>query len=165
MKKSLLFVCLIVACLALNSLAYAGWHDLTQAQRNQAIVDEANSWNNGDDGGQCKVWVQSVVYDASDDTVWLPTNNGYCSWNSHTYVVGRSQDIVYVLPGEIVQMQLSSAYGSGPHTFIVVSKGLYGITVKESNWCADDCEEVGTRYITFINFNNQADCYTLHYIE
>jgi hypothetical protein len=47
--------------------AFAGWHDLTQPERNQAIVDEANSYNNGDYGDTCKRWVQLyVVWDVSN---------------------------------------------------------------------------------------------------
>lgn len=152
------------ATMANTSITDAGWHDLTQAQRNQAIVNEANSYNNGDYGGQCKVWVQNVVSDASSGSVWPPTNADNCSWNYSPYVVGRSALLDWVAAGEIIQMQLSSSYGSGPHTLIVISNNGSQITVKESNWCFGDCEEVGSRALTYQQFYNMVDCYSVYYI-
>ena len=164
LQLSVLF--LFVTLFSVASPASAGWHDLTQAQRNQAIVDEANSWSNGSDGGQCKEWVQShVVWDASEQAVWLPTNDDYCSWNYHPYVVGMSTIIDWVNPGEIIQMKLSSTYGGGPHTLIVTANdGEDEVTVKESNWCANDCEEVGSRTLTYQQFYDMVDCYSVYYI-
>ncbi len=137
--STLLSALLLFACMG---TAFAGWHDLTQAQRNQAIINEANSYSNGSYGGQCKVWVQNVVYDASGSSVWLPTNADNCSWNYSPYAVARCGLLDWVSAGEIIQMQLSSAYGSGPHTLIVTSNNGSQITVKESNWCSGNCETV-----------------------
>lgn len=145
-------------------VATAGWHEWSQAARNQAIVNEANSYDDGDDGGQCKVWVQNVVYDASSGSVWPPTNADNCSWNYSPYVVGRSALLGSVAAGEIIQMQLSSSYGSGPHTLIVTGNNGSQITVKESNWCSGNCEEVGSRTLTYQQFYNMVDCYSVYYI-
>lgn len=162
----LLNVLVLVSFSFVSSSASAGWHDLTQTQRNQAIVSEANSWSDGSDGGQCKEWVQAdVVWEASDYTVWLPTNNGYCTWNYHPYVVGRSALLGWVSPGEIIQMQLSNTYGGGPHTLIVTSNNGSQITVKESNWCSDNCEEVESRTLTYQQFYDMVDCYSVFYVE
>jgi len=159
-------ISLMIFCLSISSSAFAGWHDWTQAQRNQAIVNEAYSWTNGIFGNECKVFAYNVVKNASSGCVLLPGNNGNCSWKYSPNVTGRSQDIAYVLPGEIIQMQVTYNDGTiGPHTAIVVAKDLYGITFKESNWCLHDCQLVGTRYITFINFRKQAPCYTLNSVK
>lgn len=143
-----------------------GWHDLTQAQRNQAIVNEANSWSNGSSGGQCKAWIQSyVVWEASGREVLIPTNNGSCSWNESPNAIGRSALIDWVNPGEIIQMKLSSAYGGGPHTLIVTSNNGSSVTVKESNWCAGNCEQVGSRTLTYQQFYDMVDCYSVYFIQ
>lgn len=144
-----------------TSQALTGWHDLSQAARNQAIVDYTANWANGAWGGQCKVWVQSVVNGASGISGLIPTNNGTCSWNYGQYVVGRSGTIQSVVPGEIIQMTLTAGT---PHTAIVIAKGPSGVTFRESNWCAGNCELVGTRYVTFATFNSQVSCFSIYYV-
>jgi hypothetical protein len=144
-----------------TSQEISGWHGLSQAARNQAIVDATAAWGNGSWGGQCKVWVQNVVNAASGASGLIPTNNGSCYWNYGPYVVGRSGSIQTANPGEIIQMTLTSG---GPHTAIVVSKGSYGITFKESNWCSGNCELVGTRYVTYGAFNSQVSCFSIYYV-
>lgn len=147
-------------------MASAQWHSWSQSARNGAIVDETAEWDNGDDGGQCKMWVQQdVVPNASGLTGLIPTTSAnVCYWNYGSYVVGRSGYMEGAVPGEIVQMKLGSEYGSGPHTFVVIAVGWDGFTVKESNWCLNDCELIGTRYIDFDDFYDQVDCYTIYYV-
>lgn len=146
--------------------ATAGWHDWTQQQRNQAIVNRAYDDNNAWVGESCKEWVRTVVYDASSGAVTIPsTHPDLYYWYSHAYVVGRSGLIQYAQPGEIVQMKLTSGY---PHTAIVVSVSAYGVTFIESNWDATPEDEtdayVHTRYVTFADFYNQVDNYSIMYI-
>lgn len=157
---------LITALITGATKAMAGWHDWTQQQRNQAIVDRAYEDNNDWVGVSCKEWVRTVVYDASIGTITIPaTHPDLYYWYPHTYVVGRSALIQYAQPGEIVQMKLNSGY---PHTAIVVSVSAYGITFIESNW--DNTPEnysdayVHTRYVTFTDFYNQVENYTIMYI-
>ena len=149
MKKSM-SVCTLFLFAALfmavnTNQAYAGWHEWSQSIRNQAIVDETANYNEGDDGGECKVWVQNVVNDASGS--WLiPTNSGNdCYWSYGAYVSPRSGYIEDVVPGEIVQMELSSG---GPHTAIVLGISPYGVTFIENNWCKP-CHEIHVRYVNF----------------
>ena len=141
------------------------WASLTQAQRNQAIVNEANSWSDGTQGGQCKVWVQNVVWAASGATVWLPTNADNCTWNYSVHVVGRCALLGSVSAGEIIQMQLSSVNGGGPHTFIITANNGSSITVKESNWCSGNCEKVDTRTLTYQQFYDMVGCYSVYYVQ
>jgi hypothetical protein len=117
-------------------------------------------------GGQCKTWVQQqVVPSASGLTGLIPaTSSNYCYWNYGAYVVGRAGSIEYAHPGEIVQMQLSSDYDSGPHTFVITAISAYGLAVAESNWCENNCELVGFRYIDFDDFYDQVDCFTIYYV-
>ena len=165
--KSLAFIVLLVIItlfIGTNS-SFAGWHEWSQSSRNQAIVNEANSWSDGSYGGQCKVWIQgSVVWEASNYSVWLPTNYDYCSWNYHPYVVGRSAMLNYVQPGEIIQMKLKSANGGGPHTIVITANNGSSITFKESNWCSNNCGLVGHRTLTYSQFYNMVDCYSIYYV-
>jgi len=144
-----------------TSQALTGWHDLSQSARNQAIVDETAYWDDGDWGDQCKVWVQTIVNDASGISGLIPTNNGTCYWNYGSYVVGRSAYIHTALPGEIIQMTLN---GGGPHTAIVIANGPSSITFRESNWCSGNCELVGTRTVSHSTFYSQVSCYTIYYV-
>lgn len=165
LRSAIIAFVLFFAC-AMESQAQTPWAAMTQAQRNQAIVAEANSWTTGSHGGQCKVWVQNVVWAASGSTVWLPLNADNCSWNYSGHVVGRCGLIDGVSPGEIIQMQLSSAYGSGPHTLIVTANNGSSITIRESNWCKLNCELVGPpRTLTYQEFYNMVGCYSIYYVQ
>ncbi len=141
--------------------AVSNWHSLSQNARNQAIVDEVANWSTGDDGGQCKTWVQlNVVPNASGLSGLIPTNSSdVCYWNYGQYVQGRSQSISSALPGEIVQMRLS---GGGPHTLIVLAIGGGYIYVAESNWSPAYQEKVGFRWLTLSQFESMTSCYTIY---
>jgi hypothetical protein len=76
MKKSLLLMVIAVFVFSFSSAAYAGWHDFTQSQRNQAIVNEAESWTTGEYGNTCKEWIRTVVKNASNYAVNIPSNSG-----------------------------------------------------------------------------------------
>jgi hypothetical protein len=137
----------------------AGWHDWTQTERNQAIVDETANWDDGDYGGSCKVWAQTVVYNASGSWLIPLNSSNACYWQDGSYVVGRSGYIENAVPGEIIQMDLG---GNSPHTAIVIANGPYGVTFRESNWNLDN--KVGTRYISHSSFYNQVSCFTIYYV-
>jgi hypothetical protein len=142
-----------------STSAMAGWHDWSQMERNQAIVDETANWDDGDDGGQCKIWVQEIVYDASGSGLIPLNSNDACEWQYGAYVIGRSGYIEYASPGEIIQMDLGD---NSPHTAIVIANSSYGVIFRESNWNLD--EEVGTRYVSYSTFYNQVECFTIYYV-
>lgn len=49
------------------------WHNLTQAQRNQAILTRAYQDNGQNVGLNCKQWASAVVTSASGNCTTLPT--------------------------------------------------------------------------------------------
>lgn len=140
------------------------WHYLTQSQRNWYIIDSA--WQDlGKVGGQCKAWVQNVVYRASAYHVWLPPNNYspydyYWQYDYNGHAIGMSMPIEYVQPGYIIQMRLKSGT---PHTAIVYNIGPYSITFIESNWFQD--ETVHVRTLDFSTFRSQVSAYTVYYVK
>lgn len=162
MKKIYSVVSLALFCLLLTSSAYAGWHDLTQTQRNQAIVSEASSWTTGDDGVNCKEWVRTVVKNASDDAVNIPSSISYCEWGSHTYVQERNVDISSAWSGDLLQMELTST--NGPHSAVIISKQLSGLIIRECNLNLDG-DVNDARYISYDDFDNMVNCYTIYYVE
>lgn len=73
-------------------------------------------------GGQCKRWVQDVVYAASGNMVRVPTTRSSpydYMWNSGAYVVGMSTNIRNVKPGWIVQMKWKKTGGPTPSLWSV----------------------------------------------
>lgn len=168
MKRLFVIAVMILGLLSVGMVsanaAMAGWHDLSQSQRNQAIVDRAVQDNNVCVGQSCKEWVRTVVYSASGGAVTIPStvDPPGCWWNYGSYVASGSTRIEWVSPGEIIQMRLRSGI---VHTSIVVSMSPYGVTLIESNWSYifhPNC--VYLRYVSFTDFNNQVECFTINYI-
>ncbi len=137
------------------------WHQLSQIQRNQAIVN-TGAQQIGAQGGQCKPWVQSVVSNASSGSVLLPATqpppNDYM-WYSNQYVVGLNTPPENVQFGWILQMK---QFNGTPHTAIVAGISSYGITLLDSNWVA--YEKVGTHFMTFQQFRNAFQYWSAYYI-
>lgn len=150
------------------------WESLSQSQRNQQIINGArldlgktfDSWN-----GQCKVWVQNMVYylSVSQKHVWLPPNASppfYWQIDPYEHAASLIKPIEYASPGEIVQMMLKPAYGE-LHTAIVESNDYYTtgkITFIESNW-PNGSYSVKRRTITFAQFRDQVSYYTIYQIQ
>ncbi len=114
------------------------WHDdLSQQGRNERIVTEANS-QVGDYGGQCKVFVQEVVWRASRGVVWLPQNDPDIAWRwkSSSDVRRIATDAcIRLKPGYILQAQVRlSSGGLSPHTMIITEATNSRVTVVESNY-------------------------------
>ncbi len=132
-----------------------GWHQLTQLQRNAAIVAAVtNNWYNGQlytGLGQCKGWVQTVVSQASSGLACLPANqvppaypvgNEY-KWSTsdtcYQYVNWLTQNacipIEYSQPGWIVQMYFKtlSTGHVDPHTMIIMRVDGTGIYISDCN--------------------------------
>lgn len=164
MKRLFVVAVMILGLLSVGmasaNTAMAGWHDLTQDQRNQAIVNRAfNDLYTYQ--GSCKVWAQNVVWSASSNAVWLPTtiDPPGCFWNYSSYVISVSTNIRYVLPGQILQMHLKSG---NIHTAIVSGVYSNGVVFIESNWFGDGY--VNLRYVSFTDFENQVGCFSVNYV-
>jgi len=139
------------------------WHNLTQAQRNQAILTRAYQNNGQYVNMNCKQWASRVVLDASASCVTLPlTNINDWYWEASPNVSGRSGLLQYAVPGEIVQMKVISS--NGPHTAIVYSITSTQVTFIESNWCKPPCNIVNLRTLTFTTFYGQVSNYTIYKI-
>ncbi len=153
------------------SSATAGWHDLSQAQRNQAIIDRAYQDDGDLVGVSCKEWVRTVVTEASNYSIIIPSNDDYpCSWRTDQtysqYCIGRCGYIQWANPGEIIQMVFNNGT---PHTAIVVEKTATTITFIESNWdnTPNDYSDVYVkpREVTFTEFNNSIQCFSIYFIQ
>ncbi len=141
------------------------WHDLTQTQRNQAILTRAYQNNGQFVNRNCKQWASDVVASASGNCTTLPitaTDPNDWYWNAGQYVSGRSALISTAVPGEIIQMRLIP---SGPHTAIVYSINSTQVTFIESNWCKPaTCNTVNLRTLSFTTFYGQVSNYTIYKI-
>ena len=158
------------------------WHALPQVDRNQKILDRAyrdedkyvgdpNNWLTG----QCKAWVQVVVYAASNGEVQLPLNHptDFSRWiddpenTDSEYCIGRRGSILSAKPGEIVQVRWKDTYKEGPnnlHTFIVVSVNFFKITVIDSNW-EEDRTVREHEIFTYQFDNDMAESFTIYSIR
>lgn len=117
------------------------WTSLTQAQRNQALIDYGLPLV-GTHGGQCKVFVRNVVKGASSaaggpqrniPSTQPPPNNYMWDYDpvNFPYVVGLSAPIQNVQLGWILQLRM---FSGTPHTFIVSDKNNNGVWMLDSNW-------------------------------
>ncbi len=152
---------------------YYQWHYLlTQAGRNNAIYWTAQSVPNGTYGGQCKVWVQNVVWNASNRTVWLPTNSSNCdwmwNWSSDVEIVAQDRwDGVAFRPGQIVQAQVRYSQWpyTSPHTMIIAWADANYVSVIESNFGSGNYERVNRRTVTWAQFKSSIIHYTLYNVR
>lgn len=176
--KSLLAALSMLCFGLMTNASYAGWHELTQSERNLRIISGTISYNGqylggqtwgGGNLGECKVFLQKVVYDVSTNagtpvgTVYLPTNNAA----PNEYFWGSSQansGSYYVLskgalplsnwqPGMIVQMRTRMRNGLySPHTAVIISNNGSSISFAESNYSAT--YTAGTHTNTYTDFRN-----------
>jgi hypothetical protein len=153
-----------------QSSAFA-WHFiLTDSGRDSCILGEAQSYPEGAYGGQCKVWVQQVVWEASDYTVWLPTNSATCDWqwNGSPNVQALATDRwdgFPLFPGQIIQAQVRYSQWpfTSPHTMIVVSSNAASITIIESNYSSPG--RVRRRTVSWADFRRDVLHYTLYQVK
>ena len=153
------------------------WHALSQSQRNQKILDRAYKdlgKNLGDPAGQCKTWVQAVVYGASGGKVYPPKTDMKHKdrWiddpenTDSEYCIGRCGPITSARPGEIVQVRWKENYVDPPlnlHTFIVVSVSASTITVIDSN--RKNKTTVRDEPLNIDEFKANADSFSIYYIR
>lgn len=160
--------------IAVTSADAAWWRGLTQAERNQVILDRAARDTDRYVNQECKEWVRTVVLDASRGSVNVPptcpTATGWY-WCSGAGTVGLSVNIRNVQPGWIVQMRRRHASGTyGPHTAIVVGRSSYGVAWIDSNFYeSTQPRVVKVHYESFADFD-RATCvngwcyYSVYYI-
>ncbi len=169
LRKSLLtLIAFFLVAFCLPNFASAGWHELSQSARNQAITNAACRDLNQPVGLSCKLWVQKIVKNASNGAVSVPQTvdpPGYY-WYYNCYVASRTGRIENAKPGEIVQMRVNLAGYQGPHTAIILSISAKGITFIECNWCIPACYTVRIRYVDFATFYQQVSYgnFTIHTI-
>ena len=153
---------------------YAGWHDLTQAERDQRILAQARLYYDGqylgNPAGECKVWVTEVVRKAAllegtnlllEYPQALPLTQSSpvdYLWYARADVSGVTGiSLSSLTPGQIIQMRiwyrLDHSTGLGPHTLIVTSNDTVNkvLNVIESNWTAG--YTVYRRQIPYDTFN------------
>lgn len=169
------FIALCVLSLTAGK-SYAGWHELTQSDRNQRIVAQAQ-YDLGKVGGACIIWVRDVVRVASNQaggpgipvlipnaTAWNGVPDEGYQWLSDPNVTSYgSLPLGSVVPGMIIQMRTSyKSGGYGPHTAIVLanSPGTSQLTLIESNYTIP--YTVTTRPISYAAFYQLIES-TYHY--
>ena len=126
------------------------WSNRTQVQRNAPIVARGLQQLGQVTGQQCKEWVRTVVYSASQNDVLLPPNqsNGW-QWHSHPKVRLVAQNVcpANLQPGHIVQLRQANGMS---HTAIVRTVSQAGMTWLDANW---------------VNYNNPAGTVASHAIS
>ncbi len=154
---------------------YAGWHELTQAERDQRILTQARLYYDGQylgsPAGECKIWVTEVVRKAAlaegtDLTLGgtqqsLPLTQSSPAdylWYARSDVSGVTGiSLSSLTPGQIIQLRvwyrLDHSTGFGPHTLIVTSNDTVNrvLNVIESNWTAPFA--VYRRSVSYTTFN------------
>lgn len=159
------------------------WHYLyTDHGRNQKILDEASAWD-GMNGGQCKAWVQAkVVWNASGQNVWLPSNftgggtYNLAKWNSSSDVQKIWQGANYspayfpntLKPGQIIQLRWSSGARPShligqPHTAIIKSVSSTSMEWWDSNFV--DANTVGDHSFTLSQWSRAVEAWTVYQVK
>lgn len=145
--------------------------NLTQAQRNQYIINKA--WQHYGDyvGLNCKEWARRVVKEASYYQANIPSTcpNMYgwywCDSGEddvrHISFVPYAYPIYAAVQGNIVQLNTLSGT---PHTAIVSAKyiGSGWLELIESNWSPPYQERVSSRWITLSNFISNYPNHTVY---
>lgn len=152
---------------ALVSCGY--WQALTQAQRNQAIINRGYQDNGRVVNLQCKPWVQQVVSAASQGCVTIPSTVGCGAWSCensscHLRVVVRNNSNFCALlkPGMI--MQMCTNFVDGLHTAIIYSADYSGVTFLDSNWVGypNVRNKVGIHFMTWADFYKKMSAFTVY---
>lgn len=162
--------------LLMANVSYAaGWHDLTQPERDQKILAEARL-ERGSYGGQCIVWVHNVVRTASlkawgpvVDIPWASDGGtGYTLAPDPNYLLISygALDPYSMNVGMVIQMRIKQLGGGYiQHTAIVDanSRSTSQIVLVESNYHNDGMVAVRVvPYSWFIGPNSQIEP-TNHY--
>lgn len=132
------------------------WNTLTQAQRNQAIINAGMPQVGQNTGLTCKEWVRAVVQSASaaagGPTRTIPSTqtspNDYM-WVYDQYVVGFSPNIQTVDLGVILQLK---QFNGTPHTAIVSARDGSGVTLLDCNWATQPDYIVRNHFMSFTTF-------------
>lgn len=183
-----LFATLCILFLATGN-SYAGWHELTQAERDQRILIQARLDEGmylGSVDGQCKIWVAEIVrraaaLEGTDLTLGgtqqsIPLNQASPMeylWEVRSDVSGvTALSLTSLTPGQIIQLRvwykLDHSTGIGPHTLIVTSNDTANqvLNVIESNWSV--AYTVAQRSISYTTFNTylaSSGSYTVYWTK
>ncbi len=150
------------------------WRSLTQAQRNEAICQEANTEMVALGGGlnklsrpsgyNCKTWAQHVVLVASRNVASLPASTSWSRWAAGQYVNipgygPAGMPINGAQRGQIVQ----ASWGSWPHTMIIWSNDGNGVYVIDCNM--DFLGGLEIHYVTYAKFESTSGgSYTIYQV-
>jgi hypothetical protein len=167
------FVISALSCLVFVIAAGASmvipWHGLSQGQRNTAILNVAMDQIGDFTGMQCKVWVQDVVNEASLGEVYPPQNINDTTWASSSNVkrMLKPFPIEWVIPGDIIQMQLKQVDGTTtPHTAIVVRKNRLAMEWVDCNWHHKSAPETVFRHtVKYTDFYKAVQNYNYNVYE
>lgn len=136
----------------------AQWNALTQSGKDLTILSVAMSYID-QANNNCKVFVQTVVTNASGGVVTIPgTADNRYSWKTlPSSIVNRNiTDIANVAPLDIIQMYYypSATFGWTAHTAIVISKTSTQMTWIDANFKrnAAGLMAVETHDVTFDNY-------------
>ncbi|MCX6789750.1 MAG: hypothetical protein NTZ42_04055 [Candidatus Gribaldobacteria bacterium] len=112
----------------------------SEAQINSLILAAAAKDVGNTKAGQCKVWVNNIVY--SSTKISLPAMDSYYTWASSTFarIIWQVKFACVpsfstaLKPGQIMQIQWQSTYmNGGPHTIILQSVSPTSISYYEAN--------------------------------
>lgn len=159
---------MVLFCFTSSVYAWSVWHDqLTQSQRDHAIIDRAYQDLGKNVDLNCKNWARKVVYDASAGGVTIPqtlpdADGWYWAWDWNIEEICIYPE--YFRPGAILQMNWLKRDGTiTPHTAIVSEMTSTGMYLLESNWIGSNT--VGRRFVSFSEFYSKVTRYTVHYIH
>jgi len=155
-KSKFSLIAPVLVCLTLvatATAAIAGWHGLSQSQRNNHIVTRASRDLGRNVGVECKEWVRNVVRGVSN--VNIPSNANNYTWSTvssnHCVRMLKPFPISWVQRGQIIQMEWRSRSGTiYPHTATVLSNNGTTMTWIDSNWLGDTT--VRTHEVSVRNF-------------
>ncbi len=157
----------LVCSVATASSLVNWWHGLSQSQRNAEILDVALDQVGNNTGMQCKHWVQEVVDEASQGTVYPPPNQNDYTWRSSSDVrkMLKPFPIEWTQPGQIIQMRWKNQDGATyPHTAILKNKTSTKMYWVDCNWNGD--ETVSVHSVTYSQFNQAVgDKYNVYEIK
>lgn len=170
------FVAMVLMVMSLTGLAIARptsqqtnyWHQqMSQTQRNRAIVDRAEQQANTCYNLSCKDWVRMIVRSASSNVVNIPSNASDYQWGSSPDVIAYP---VYPTSGfkagMIIQMRWENQSKPGvyPHTAIIKSVSSSSMKWLDCNWKGDGQALVHT--VTFSDFRTAVgNFYTVYEIR
>jgi len=140
---------------------------------NEKIIRESKNWLGralDENSGQCKVWVRTVVKNATGRNVPATSASDYSKWdpspNFRVIWQGRNQCVTKfpsLQPGQIIQMKWIDSYmNGGPHTAIIKSAGSSSMEWYDSNYVGK--LKVGSHPFTLKNWQ-KIEAWTVYQVN